>query len=97
MVYNLTNASNATALTDIVNNVSNESNLLFGTLILVALFFIIYGLTKSYDTITSLITTSFATFLLAALMFFAGWVHWAVAIIPFVLLIVSIIMKSTQG
>jgi len=97
MTYNISVGGNATSIYDFVSNVNDGSNGLYGIIILLAFFVVIYGLTKSYDTVTALITSSFSVFIIASLMFFIGLIDWAIAIIPFSVFVVTLIYKVASS
>lgn len=93
MVYNISTASNATSIYDFFSNVNTSSEGSFGVIIIFAVFLIIYGISKNYDTITALITSTFSTSIIASLMFFLGVINWGVAIIPFAIFITLLLYK----
>ena len=90
--YNLSFMDTSNNLADIWTGVSSMTGEGFGIAITVLIFFVTFASAKTFDSNVRFILSSFLTTVIAGLMFFAGWVVWWVAIIPAVLLIISIIL-----
>jgi ABC-type siderophore export system fused ATPase/permease subunit len=83
--YDLTNASNMTGITDLFTTANQLSNNLFGVVILLVWWFLVFMQLKNYSTKPALLVASFTTTIVAVFLFLFGMVSQVVLIISIVL------------
>jgi hypothetical protein len=87
--YDLTNASNMSSVTDIFTTASQLTDGLFGIVVLLILWFLVFMQLKNYQTKPAVLTASFVTALASILMFLGNIVSVQVLIVCVVITAVS--------
>lgn len=92
------NATNARTALDLVSAVNTASGGIFSILILVSVFFFFSIGFKGagFEGVENFMASSFATTIIASLLFFVGLLSWYIVLIPFGIFLVLMIIKSTN-
>lgn len=90
-MYNLTNLTNATNIYEVMKGANEVTSGMYGLLLIVAIYLIMFVTMKKYDTVVVLMVSSFITGIIAVPLFFIGLVGWVSIITPIVLLVGGII------
>lgn len=95
MTYNLDslNATTTTSILSLFDNISTNSSYVFGTIILITIFFGFYFLFKKEETINDILASSFLTSIVGTLLLFIGWVQWPVYIVCLFILFGTFILR----
>ena len=81
---------NATELVTVAEGVNNITNGLYGSIILLAVFFIGFIVMKKYDTGVAMLVSSFITGIVTTFFFIIGFVGVELFVLPVIAVIVSI-------
>lgn len=84
MAYNITGIDNANNWLDFITEINNLCDGMYGGLILLSIFFIVFIVFKNYDTKAVLAADGFICSMIAILMWALGWIGWGIVIIPIV-------------
>jgi hypothetical protein len=96
MGYNLSfeDSVNSTAqMFEGINTSMNGIPIIF-SLILIWLFVFFLARTRGADSVDSFLLTNFTVSILSGLFMFLGFIGWEVALIPFILLILAIVIRG---
>lgn len=96
MGYNLTfeDSVNSTGqLFEGINNASNGLPAIF-SLILIWLFVFVSAKVRGADTIDSFLISNFSTAIVSGLLMFLGFITWEIALVPFILLIITLVIRG---
>ena len=96
MTINLTGLDNATNVLDLVTYVNTNASGMFITLVLVALFFILFMNLRKYGAIDGLIGAAFPSFILSILFKSLGLINFAFVILFFIITAFGVIFKYLQ-
>ena len=96
MTINLTGLDNATNVLDLVTYVNTNASGMFITLVLVALFFILFMNLRKYGAIDALIGAAFPSFILSILFKSLGLINFAFVILFFIITAFGVIFKYLQ-
>lgn len=92
--YNLTALGNATNYYEAIIQINNSVGGLFGGLVLLALFMVIFiVMTLRFDPKDAFLSGSFAITVIAAIFLSIGLIGWQIFIYPVILLIASLIIR----
>ncbi len=94
MTYNLTNLTNARDIFQITQEVNNLSGMLFATLILLIIAFVMFAIMRNDpDKKRVFLVSSFVTSFVAIGLFFLKMIGIQALILPVILLLISIFVK----
>jgi hypothetical protein len=93
MVYNLANASNMSNIADLFKVSSQLSDGLFGPMILVVLFVVVFVQLKNYPTKPALAAAAFITAIAGILLLLMGIVTWPVLLITIVIAAIAAVLN----
>jgi len=96
MTMNLTGLENSTNVLGLIEYVNLNASGMFITLILVALFFILFMNMRKYGTLDALIGSSFPCFIIAILFKSLGLINFAFVILFFIVTSVGVVFKYLQ-
>ena len=96
MTMNFTGLDNATNVVGLIDYVNLNSSGMFITLILVALFFILFMNLRKYGTLDALIGAAFPSFIISILFKSLGFINFAFVIMFFVITAFGIVFKYLE-
>lgn len=91
--YDLTNASNMSGINNLFTTANQMSNNLFGVIILLMLWFIIFMQLKNYSSKPAMLAASFITAIASILLFLINMVSSQVLIICIILTAIVFVMN----
>jgi hypothetical protein len=91
--YDLTNASSMSSIADLFTTANQLSNNIFGSVILLMLWFVIFIQLKNYSSKPAMLAASFITSIVAILLFVIGMVGQPVLIICIVITAISFVIN----
>jgi hypothetical protein len=91
--YDLTNASSMNNIADLFTTANQLSNYVFGPIILVVLWFIIFIQLKNYSSKPAMLAASFITSIVAIFLFLLGMISQAILILCFVIAAISFVIN----
>jgi hypothetical protein len=97
MAYNITNITEANTYPEIIKATNELTGGLYAALILFALFMIVFIVFKNHETKAVFVGNSFFVSVVAALMFFGGFIPWHILVIPVLLLFGSLMYLIFGG
>lgn len=93
MAYDITFLDTSNSFLDLIVGINDQSGKVLFATILLTIFIIVFIATKRYDTNTAFINASATSTLFGAMMMFAGLITWTIAIIPVIMLLISILIN----
>jgi hypothetical protein len=97
MTYNMSFVDNNTGFFSLIVEVNTASGGVVGVFLLIAIFIITFGLSKGYETVVAIMTSSFVTSIVGVLMFLGQLVEWYIAVIPIVIFFGSFLVNLFSG
>ena len=92
-MYDLTNLTNASGFGDLMMFSNEVSGGMFMTMMVVAVFFILVMIMKTYSMIDAFLASSFICFIIAALLAYGGMVSFWLVVVFLTLLAGGILYK----
>lgn len=98
MGYNVTFLNTGTGMMSVVEGVNDMTGGLYVTLMITAIFFVMFLAMKSkgFDTAATFLTSSFVVSIISVVLFAAGLIGVEILAVPLVLLLVAIFIQAAS-